>query len=177
MVVKFFMLQTHYRSTLDFSNDALNAAEKGFVRIAEAYKTLRSLKAASTSSENIAAIETACYEAMNDDFNTSVLIAHLFETVRIINSANDGKVNLTQADIDLLHKIYKNFVFDVCGLKFEEESGEAMHALDKVVNVVLDMRAKAKADKNFPLSDEIRNKLTEAGIKIKDSKEGSTWSL
>jgi cysteinyl-tRNA synthetase len=177
MVVKFFMLQTHYRSTLDFSNDALNAAEKGFVRIAEAYKTLRSLKAASASSENIAAIETACYEAMNDDFNTSVLIAHLFETVRIINSANDGKLNLTQADIDLLHKIYKNFVFDVCGLKFEEESGEAMHALDKVVNVVLDMRAKAKADKNFPLSDEIRNKLTEAGIKIKDSKEGSTWSL
>jgi cysteinyl-tRNA synthetase len=177
MLVKFFMLQTHYRSTLDFSNDALNAAEKGFVRIAEAYKTLRSLKAASASSENIAAIETACYEAMNDDFNTSVLIAHLFETVRIINSANDGKLNLTQADIDLLHKIYKNFVFDVCGLKFEEESGEAMHALDKVVNVVLDMRAKAKADKNFPLSDEIRNKLTEAGIKIKDSKEGSTWSL
>lgn len=177
MVVKFFMLQTHYRSTLDFSNDALNAAEKGFVRIAEAFKTLKGLKASASSSENIAAIEQACYDAMNDDFNTSVLIAHLFEMVRIINSANDGKLNLTQADIDLLHKIYQSFVFDVCGLKFEEESGEAMHALDKVVNVVLDMRAKAKADKNFPLSDEIRNKLTEAGIKIKDSKEGSTWSL
>lgn len=177
MVVKFFMLQTHYRSTLDFSNDALNAAEKGFMRIADAYKILKSLKASASSTENIAAIETACYAAMNDDFNTSVLIAQLFDTVRIINSANDGKASLTQADIDLLLKIYTHFVFDVCGLKFEEESSEAKNALGKVVEVVLEMRNKAKADKNFPLSDEIRNKLTEAGIKIKDGKEGTNWSL
>ena len=177
MVVKFFMLQTHYRSTLDFSNDALNAAEKGFMRISEAYKTLQNLKASVKSSENIAAIGTACYEAMNDDFNTSVLIAHLFETVRIINSTNDGKTTLTQADIDLLKKIYSHFVFDVCGLRFEEESSEAIHALDRVVKMVLEMRAKAKEEKNFQQSDEIRNKLTDAGIKIKDSKEGSNWSL
>lgn len=177
MVVKFFMLQTHYRSTLDFSNDALSAAEKGFNRIAEAYKTLKSLKASDSSAENISEIHKACYDAMNDDFNTSVLIAHLFETVRIINSANDGKTKLTQADIDLLHKIYSDFIFDVCGLKFEEEGGEALNVLDKIVKVILEMRAKAKADKNFSLSDELRNKLTEAGIKIKDSKEGSTWTL
>jgi len=177
MVVKFFMLQTHYRSTLDFSNDALNAAEKGFIRLAEAYKTLRNLTISPTSSENIKAIEKACYEAMNDDFNTSVLIAHLFETVRIINSANDGKLALTQIDIDLLKDIYKKFVFSICGLKFEEESGEAINILGKVVEVVLAMRAKAKADKNFALSDELRNKLTEAGIKIKDGKDGSFWSM
>jgi len=177
MVVKFFMLQTHYRSTLDFSNDALNAAEKGFMRIADAYKLLKGLKASATSTENIAAIETACYAAMNDDFNTSVLIAQLFDTVRIINSANDGKASLTQADIELLLKIYTHFVFDVCGLKFEEESSEAKNALGKVVEVVIEMRNKAKADKNFPLSDEIRNKLTEAGIKIKDGKDGTNWSL
>jgi cysteinyl-tRNA synthetase len=177
MVVKFFMLQTHYRSTLDFSNDALNAAEKGFMRIAEAYKTLKHLKASATSSENITAIESACYEAMNDDFNTSVLIAHLFDVVRIINSTNDGKATLTQKDIDLLQKIYSSFVFDVCGLKFEEESSEAKNTLGKVVEVVLAMRVKAKEEKNFQLSDEIRNKLTDAGIKIKDSKEGSNWSL
>jgi cysteinyl-tRNA synthetase len=177
MVVKFFMLQTHYRSTLDFSNEALGAAEKGFNRIAEAYKTLKSIKASDTSTENIAEIQKACYDAMNDDFNTSVLIAHLFETVRIINSANDGKTKLTQADIDLLNKIYSDFIFDVCGLKFEEEGGEALNVLDKIVKVILEMRAKAKADKNFALSDELRNKLTESGIKIKDSKEGSTWTL
>ncbi len=177
MVVKFFMLQTHYRSTLDFSNEALGAAEKGFNRIAEAFKTLKGLKANDSSSENIPEIQKACYDAMNDDFNTSVLIAHLFETVRIINSANDGKTKLTQADIDLLNKIYSDFVLDVCGLKFEEEGGEALTVLDKIVKVVLEMRAKAKADKNFALSDELRNKLTESGIKIKDSKEGSNWTL
>ncbi len=177
MVVRFFMLQTHYRSTLDFSNDALNAAEKGFMRLAEAYKTLHTLKPSATSTENISAIEQACYDAMNDDFNTSVLIANFFETVRIINSVNDSKMSLTQQDIDLLKTMYQHFLFDVCGLKFEEGNSEASKALGKVVDVILEMRAKAKADKNFPLSDELRNKLTEAGIKIKDSKEGSSWSL
>jgi cysteinyl-tRNA synthetase len=177
MVVRFFMLQTHYRSTLDFSNDALNAAEKGFTRLYEAYKTLHTLKPASTSDENIKAIEQACYEAMNDDFNTSVLIAQLFETVRIINSANDGKLKLNKEDIDLLKQIYQHFLFDVCGLKFDDDNSASQQALSKVVEVILEMRNKAKSDKNFALSDELRNKLTDAGVKIKDSKEGSTWSL
>ncbi len=177
MLVRFFRLQTHYRSTLDFSNDALNAAEKGFMRLAEAYKTLHTLKPSAASTENIIAIEQACYDAMNDDFNTSVLIANFFETVRIINSVNDSKMSLTQQDIDLLKTMYQHFLFDVCGLTFEAGNSEASKALGKVVDVILEMRAKAKADKNFPLSDELRNKLTEAGIKIKDSKEGSSWSL
>jgi len=177
MVVRFFMLQTHYRSTLDFSNDALNAAETAFDRLHEAYKTLRTLKASDKSTEDIAALQKECYDAMNDDLNTSVLMAHLFDAARIINSTNDGKSSLTRADIDLLHVMFQIFLVDICGVKFEEDNGEAATILHNVVDVLLDMRVKAKADKNFQLSDELRNKLVAAGVKIKDGKEGSTWSI
>ncbi len=177
MAVRFFMLQTHYRSTLDFSNEALTASEKGFERIIEAYKTLNQLTPATSSSEDVSGIEQKCYDAMNDDFNTPVLIATIFDTVRIINSANDKKINLTNADIELLKRIYNNFVFNILGLKFEEAQNKSTDALDKVINLMLNMRTQAKLDKNFTLSDEIRNKLTDAGIQIKDSKEGSTWKL
>jgi cysteinyl-tRNA synthetase len=177
MPVKFFMLQTHYRSTLDFSNEALQASEKGYERLMESYKTLQSLQASTASDEDIPALQNKCYEAMNDDFNTSVLIAHLFDAVRIINSANDKKLKLTQSDIDLLKKIYSDFVFDVLGLR-EEETNDKMNAsLDKVIQLVLDIRAKAKTGRDFKLSDEIRDKLVEAGIQIKDTKEGSTWKV
>jgi cysteinyl-tRNA synthetase len=114
---------------------------------------------------------------MNDDFNTPVLIANLFDAVRIINSANDKKVTLTQADIDLLKKMYQNFLFDVMGLKTEDENNKTTEVLGKVVDLVLDIRNKAKADKNFALSDEVRNKLAAAGVQVKDSKEGSTWKI
>ena len=177
MPVRFFMMQTHYRSTLDFSNEALQASEKGFERLMDAYSTLLTLSPASNSSEDISALEQKCYEAMNDDFNTPVLIAHLFELVRIINSANDKKTNLTQNDIDLIKKVYQNFVFDVMGLKLEEESSKAGKVLDKVMQFLLNMRNKAKSEKNFSLSDEIRNNLTDAGIQVKDSKEGSSWKI
>jgi cysteinyl-tRNA synthetase len=177
MCIRFFMLQTHYRSTLDFSNEALQASEKGFERLMESYKTLQSLTASSTSSEDIKALEAKCYEAMNDDFNTPVLIANLFDAVRIINSANDKKTSLTQSDIDLLKKIYQHFMFDVMGLKLEDENSKTTEVLGKVVELVLDIRNKAKADKNFALSDEVRNKLAAAGVEVKDGKEGSTWKI
>jgi len=177
MVVRFFMLQTHYRSTLDFSNEALNAAETAFNRLQDAYKTLRTLKASDKSTENIAELQKACYNAMNDDLNTSVMMAQLFDAARIINSANDGKTSVTHADIDLLNKLFNDFLFDICGVKFEEDTGESSRVLHNVVDVLLEMRAKAKADKNFQLSDELRNKLVAAGVKIKDGKEGSTWSI
>ncbi len=177
MVVRFFMLQTHYRSTLDFSNDALNAAETAFNRLQDAYKTLRTLKGSDKSTENISALQKACYDAMNDDLNTSVLMAQLFDAARIINSTNDGKSSLTQADIELLHKMFKDFLVDICGVKFDEDTGESSRVLHNVVDVLLEMRAKAKSDKNFQLSDELRNKLVAAGVKIKDGKEGSTWSI
>jgi cysteinyl-tRNA synthetase len=177
MAVKFFMLQTHYRSTLDFSNEALQASEKGFERLMDSYTTLQSLKASPTSSENITALKEKCYEAMNDDFNTSVLISHLFDAVRIINSVNDNKATLTQSDIEQLNKLYSDFVFDVLGLKADGEDNRLNQALDNVMKIMFDMRIQAKSEKNFKLSDEIRDKLIAAGFQIKDTKEGSTWKL
>ncbi len=177
MAVRFFMMQTHYRSTLDFSNEALEASEKAYHRLMESYKVLHTLKASDSSSEDVAALERSCYDAMNDDFNTPVLIAHLFEAIRMINSANDGKLKLTQADLDLLKSIYQHFVFDVMGLKKEEETGKANTALEGVMKLVLELRAKAKANKDFATSDEIRNKLAEANIQVKDGKEGASWNL
>lgn len=177
MAVRFFMMQTHYRSTLDFSNEALEAAEKAYNRLIESYKTLHTLNASTSSSENIDAIERACYDAMNDDFNTPVLIAQLFDVIRLVNSTADKKLTLTQKDIDKLKQIYQHFVFDVMGLKKEDETGKSNQALEKVMNLILDLRAKAKSNKDFATSDEIRNKLTEANIQVKDGKEGTTWSL
>lgn len=177
MAVRFFMMQTHYHSTLDFSNEALQASEKGFERLMDSYNTLQTLKAGSTSSEDIKALQAKCYDAMNDDFNTPILVAHLFDAARIVNSANDKKLSLTQNDIDLLKSIYQNFIFDVMGLQTEEENSKANAILAKVMSMVLDIRNKAKVDKNFPLSDEIRNKLTDAGVQIKDGKEGASWKI
>ena len=177
MAVRFFMMQTHYRSTLDFSNDALNAAEKAYTRLMESYKTLQNLKPSPTSSEKINELEKKCYEAMNDDFNTPVLIAHLFEAIRIINSTNDNKATLTQEDINLLKNMYQHFVFDVMGLKKEEETGKANQALAGVMELIIDLRNKAKANKDYATSDAIRNKLTEVNIQIKDTKEGTNWSI
>lgn len=177
MAVRFFMMQTHYRSTLDFSNEALQASEKAYHRIMESYKTLQTLQASSSSSENIVELERRCYDAMNDDFNTPVLIAHLFDAVRMINSAKDKKVNLTQVDIDLLKKVYQHFLFDIMGLKMEEENNKSNSTLEKVMEIVLEMRSKAKANKDFATSDAIRDQLLVAGVQIKDSKEGTNWSL
>jgi len=177
MAVKFFMLQTHYRSPLDFSNEALQASEKGFLRLMEGYSTLNYLKADTLSNENIIELQLKCYAAMNDDFNTSVLIAHLFDALKIINSANDKKTKLTQDDIDLLKTIYQDFVFDVLGLKNEKADSKTSEALSKVMELIIDIRAKVKADKNFELSDKIRDKLTDAGIQIKDTKEGTAWKI
>ena len=177
MAVKFFMLQTHYRSPLDFSNEALQASEKGFLRLMEGYSTLNYLKADTLSNENIIELQLKCYAAMNDDFNTSVLIAHLFDALKIINSANDKKTKLTQDDIDLLKTIYQDFVFDVLGLKNEKTDSKISEALSKVMELIIDIRAKVKADKNFELSDNIRDKLIDAGIQIKDTKEGTAWKI
>lgn len=177
MSVRFFMMQTHYRSTLDFSNEALEASEKAYNRLMESYRTLQGLQPSSVSTEDVSKLERACYEAMNDDFNTPVLLAHLFEAVRLINSTNDKKASLTKEDIDKLKCIYESFVFDIMGLKKEEDNSKANQALEGVMKLILDLRAKAKTNKDFATSDEIRNKLAEANIQVKDGKEGATWSL
>ncbi|MBS1765354.1 MAG: cysteine--tRNA ligase [Bacteroidetes bacterium] len=175
MAVRFFMMQTHYRSTLDFSNEALQAAEKGFQRLMAGVKLLHSLKASATSTVDLKTLRQKCYDAMNDDFNSSIMMAQLFELMRIINSTNDGKEKMTQTDIDEAKSIVQHFVFDILGLKDENSGLNNDSLLDGVMQLVLEIRNEAKARKDFAVSDKIRNSLNAAGITVKDSKDGSTW--
>ncbi len=180
MTVRFFMLQCHYASTLDFSNAAMQAAEKGLEKMMAAVVTLEKLKGFSTSLEvtsgasaEIAALEQACYDAMNDDMNTPIMIAQLFDGVRMINTANDGKLALSADDIARLKALFITMLFDVLGLKREAVSDNG--ALDGVMKMLIAMRADAKAKKDFAMSDGIRDQLAAIGIVMKDTKEGTTW--
>jgi cysteinyl-tRNA synthetase len=176
MTVRFFMLQCHYTSTLDFSNEALQAAERGYKRMTSAMKTAKELVPSATSDENIAAWTQLCYDAMNDDFNTPILISHLFEGVRIINTAKEGKLKLTAEDIALLNKTFNGFFFDVCGLSAEDSSSNN-EVTGHLMDFILEMRTEAKANKDFAKSDLIRDRLASMNIQIKDSKEGTSWSI
>ena len=177
MAVRFFMMQTHYRSTLDFSNEALQASEKGYARLMNAIKLLDKLRAGTTSTSNIEELKQKCYEAMNDDFNAPVLVASLFEGARIINSVNDGKESITREDLSLLNKLMHDFTFDVLGLKDEKHGGADDGVVNGLMQTILDIRQEAKAKKDFATSDQIRQKLGDLNIVIKDGKEGVTWEL
>jgi cysteinyl-tRNA synthetase len=177
MAVRFFMMQTHYRSTLDFSNEALQASEKGHARLMNAMKTMEGLKTSASSTTDIAALEKKCYEAMNDDFNAPVLVANLFEGVRIINSVNDGKETITEKDLATLKKMMHNFVTDVLGLKAENTGNSSNKALEQVMDIIIDIRKEAKAKKDFATSDKLRDELAKSRITIKDTKEGTTWNV
>lgn len=174
MVVRFFMMQTHYRSTLDFSNEALQASEKGFERLMNAVALLEKLKPASQSSFDIAGFEKNCYEAMNDDFNSPILIAHLFDAVKLINSVNDGKASLTKIDLDKLTNLVKAFVFDVLGLKLDDGKPNN-ESTEKLLELILKLRQQAKEAKNYAASDTIRDELHKLNIIIKDTKDGAAW--
>ncbi|MBN9294414.1 MAG: cysteine--tRNA ligase [Flavobacteriia bacterium] len=174
MVVRFFMMQAHYSSTLDFTSEALNAAEKGFDRLMEAFKTLQSLPAALTSTENTETLIAGFYEAMNDDFNSPVLVARLFEAVKYINSINDKKAGISEKDKESLIGAMKAFIFDVMGLQFKEDQDNSK--LNGVMDLVIDLRQDARANKDFATSDKIRDYLSQIGITIKDSKDGASWS-
>lgn len=175
MTVRFFMLQSHYASTLDFSNAALQAAEKGLERLMAAMTLLGKLKTGASDGADVAALEKRCYEVMNDDINTPVLIGELFEGVRIINSVNDGKLALTAASIERLSTLMNTMVFDVLGLKQEQQIAGDDRAMDGLVQEFIRMRAEAKARKDFAASDAIRDRLTALGITLKDTKEGTAW--
>lgn len=175
MTVRFFMLQAHYRSTLDFSNEALQAAEKGFARLMNAMKLLDGLKTSATSTSNITDLKATIYAAMDDDFNTPITLSHLFEGVRIINSVNDGKETLTQEDKNTLTQVMKTMVFDVLGLK--EENAVNTDKIDGLMNMILDVRTDAKTRRDFSTSDLIRDKLKEIGFEIKDGKEGTSYTI
>lgn len=175
-VVRFFMLQAHYRSVLDFSNDALLAAEKGFFRLMDAIKKLPSITPGTKGAWDAEAWVKSCYNAMNEDFNSPILIAQLFEAVRIINAVADGKASLDAEQISLLATTINAFAFDVLGLENIQE-GANSNQLDQVMDVVIHIRNHARADKNWALSDLIRDQLAEAGIVLKDGKDGTTYSI
>ncbi|MFO7923714.1 MAG: cysteine--tRNA ligase [Bacteroidales bacterium] len=176
MTIRFFMLQAHYGSTLDFSNEALAAARKGLVRLMSSVNVLGKIKPAKTGSFDVDGFEKKAYAAMNDDLGSPVLIAHLFETSRFINSAYAGKESITAPDLERLQHLFRVFVFDILGLK-EEEDKEMGDLTSKLVDLLLTIRLEVKRKKDFELSDRIRNELAGFGITVKDKKDGFEWEI
>lgn len=175
-VARFFMLQAHYRSILDFSNDALEAAEKGYHRLMNGLSDLEKLAPSNSSSIDIQAWKQQCYDAMNDDFNSPILIAHLFEAVKYINQLKENKASLSESDLQEFKSTIHAFVFDVLGL----ENVVAQNSSDKlsgVVEMLIGMRNDARANKDWALSDKIRDELAAQGIQLKDGKDGTTFSV
>jgi len=177
-ITKFFMYQAHYRSILDFSNDALMASEKGFNRLFDAYRILKNIKVSSTSDFNVPEWRQSCYDAMNDDFNSPILISKLFDVVKIINSIKEGKINIDKSDLNLLQKTLHDFIFDVLGLEDTVTTKTNDGAkLTKAIELLIELRNLARDNKDFEMSDKIRDQLLEAGIQLNDGKEGTTFSL
>ena len=176
MTIRFFVLQAHYRSTLDFSNEALQAAEKGLDRLMKAVETLGKIKPAATSTVNPAELDEAYAAAMNDDLNSPLVIAALFDWVRTINQLHEGQQTISAEDLEHLRKSVNTIVFDVLGLRNESASG-ADDKVGPLVEMILDVRSEAKAAKNWALSDQIRDRLAEIGIRVKDRKDGADWEL
>ena len=176
ITIRFFMLQAHYRSPLDFSNEALQAAEKGLKKLFKAMDTLEKLTSSKTSTSNIKELNDKCYEAMNDDFNSPILISHLFEGVRIINSIKDKKETISIEDYVMLKKLMNDFVFTILGLK-EEDTGNGNEMVDELMQTILSIRQKARENKDWGTSDLIRDNLAKMNIMVKDTKEGTEWNI
>ena len=175
MAVRFFMLQAHYRSTLDFSNEALDAADKGFKRLMTAVNLLDKLKPSKgKSAVDVADLRAKCYAAMDDDFNSPILIAELFEVVRSINSIYDGKAAISAADLEELRAFVQHFIFDILGLQDDQLSSN--DNVDEIMAIVIKLRDGAKQNKDFATSDRIREELNAIGIQLKDSKDGTLWN-
>ena len=177
MTIRFFILQAQYRSTVDFSSEALEASEKGLERLIEGYARLQNLTAGEKSSIEIGNLREKCEEAMCDDLNTPIVISHLFEYLRIINLAHDGKETLSQADLDELNSVFKLFIEDILGLQSTETATEGIEAYRKAVDLLLNIRLEAKKNKDWATSDKIRNELTSYGFEIKDTKDGFEWKV
>ena len=177
ITIRFFILQAHYRSTVDFSNEALHAAEKGLLRMMTALDTLELLKPSENSTVDVSNLHQKCYDAMNDDFNSPVLIAHLFDGVRMINSIKDGKETISEKDLELLRKVFSDFVYDILGFKNEARAaGGDDELVDGLMQTILDIRKEAKIKKDWPTADKIREGLGNLNIEVKDTKEGAVWS-
>ena len=176
MTIRFFVLQAQYRSTLDFSNEALQAAEKGYKRLMEAVKIANTLTATEGAEDlGVQKIMDACYEAMNDDFNSPIVIANLFEAVRMVNTVKDGNAKINAKELELMKTLFKSFVFDILGL-LDTEAGGDDGLVDGLMETIIDIRKEARAKKDWATSDIIRDKLAALDIVLKDGKEGTTWS-
>lgn len=177
MTIRFFILQAHYRSTLDFSNEALQAAEKGLARLMKGVETLNKLKPVADGKFNPAELKQNCYDAMNDDLNSPIVIAHLFDALKTINSIEIGTESIDEANLIILKQIYSTFLIDILGLRSENAEAGNNEILKEVVDMVLNLRMTAKANKDYATSDFIRNELTKIGITVKDKKDGFEWEV
>jgi len=176
MTIRFFILQAHYRSTIDFGNEALQAAEKGVLKLMSAMETLQTLAPSKSSTYNVNELTNKCYSAMDDDFNTPILIAHLFDGVRIINSVKDGKESLSSNDLEKLKILFNTFVTDILGLIPAKENTDN-DLTSEVMTLVLKLRENAKSNKDFATADLIREELNKLNIQVNDSRDGSSWKL
>lgn len=174
MVVRFFMLQAHYRSTLDFSNEALDASEKGFQRLMATIKQIGNLPVSNESSLDVSEFRVLFEQALNDDFNSPVMISHLFDLAKGINSVADGRLKIDAEGKEALQALIKDFVVDVLGLYLVDEGGDGS-TVDGLMDLILDMRKRARDNKDWATSDAIRDQLAELNIVVKDGKDGATW--
>ena len=177
MTIRFFILQAHYRSTVDFSSEALEASEKGLERLMDGYARLQKLSPSATSSVDTAGLRAKCEEALNDDLNTPIAISYLFEALKAINSVHDGKATISAADLEELQSVFKLMVEDLLGLKVETAATGTNEAYKQAIDMLLNMRLEAKRNKDWATSDKIRNELTALGFEIKDTKDGFEWKL
>ncbi|MDH3699654.1 MAG: cysteine--tRNA ligase, partial [Flavobacteriaceae bacterium] len=175
--VRFFMMQAHYSSILDLSDDALSASEKGYTKLMDAMNQLAALPTGTTTTFDIASWKQECYGAMNDDFNTPVLIAQLFEAVKQVNLINDGQASITESDKEELIKSMSIFVYDILGLENSKSLDQHADTLSGLVDLLIEMRNTARANKDFATSDKIRDDLANLGVLLKDGKDGTSFSL
>ena len=181
MTIRFFILQAHYRGTVDFSNEALKASEKALGRMLEGYRRLQELTPSEESTIDVSNIRRKCYEAMDDDMNTPIVIANLFDALRLVNQVKDGHAKATPADIDALKAVFDIFLVDILGVRTEMagsgDNGEVLRPFEQAMDLLLEMRAKAKANKDWATSDLIRDRLAAIGFTVKDTKDGTEWKL
>ena len=181
MTIRFFILQAHYRGTVDFSNEALQGAEKALQRMLDGYRRLQSLKPSETSTVDTSGLMEKCYAALDDDLNTPVLLAHLFEACGIVNRINDGNATATEADLKVLKEVFDTFLFEILGIRADTAGAEGtageIKPFEKAVDLLLEMRSEAKANKDWATSDKIRDRLSAIGFDVKDTKNGFEWSI
>ena len=175
MTIRFYLLQAHYSSPIDFSNEALKAAEQGLSRLMKGMDTLNKLQPSSKSTVDVGILQEKAYEAINDDMNCPVLLGHLFECTRLINAIHDGHEKIDSSGLELLRSFMRTFAFDILGLVEEKQDPEEGLLLDKVIRLLLRMRQNAKNEKDFTTADMIRNDLAALGISVNDTKDGATW--